>query len=406
MKNFFTALFIIFLVFQNVLITLVNIPHISYWDEAVFILVFAAFILKMIQKFKIKKIHFRIIFFVLITILIGLIGNLLFMYQKSAMAIIMDIVGYIKFPLIFVAFRELKYDRKMLLGTRKYATPFFKLMVIIMFVLGVISIFWNIGLSNGTEMRYGFYTYRFLFNHPTSLVMASVFIFCIMNAVEKKKENLIFEIMIMLIIIFTFRSKGFAIVGVSLFIKYNKDYIYKHRYFIMVSVVLIAFLLARDRLQEYMSYSGSARASLYEGAFQLMKDCFPVGSGFATFASHLSARIGIRSLIYKDITIPGAFVNNIATPLVGDTGYPYYLGQLGVIGFIFFGLILYNIFLEIIETTNNIPAFCLFLYLLVGLTSETTLINYGVEAGIILSVLLSFGEEKNTSKKITLGIRR
>ncbi len=400
MKDLLAAGFIIFLIFQDIILNIINIPYINYWDEAVFILILLLFVLTAIQNaLKMTSGHIKVICCLAVTIFIGVLGNLFFSYQGSGLAIIMDIVGYSKFPLTYITFRELNYDKKFIRATNKYVVPFIKLSVIIMFVLGLITIFWDTGLSNYGEVRYGFYTYRFLFTHPTSLVIAGVFIFCILNINEKKRENLFFEILITCVIIFTFRAKGIAIIGCAWFIKYYKSYISKHKIITVAFVVLIAFLLGLDQLQLYASYSGSARASLYSGSFQLARDCFPFGSGFATFASHISAKREMRSLVYSFITIPGGFINGEATPWIGDTGYPYYLGQLGIIGFIFFGLVLYNIFKEIMKSSNNMPAYCLFLYILIAMTTETTLLNYGVEIGIILSVLLSMGEEKRIIQK-------
>ena len=72
----------------------------------------------------------------------------------------------------------------------------------------------------------------------------------------------------------------------------------------------------------------------------LFKDYFPIGSGFASFASHISGKY--FSGVYNVIHIAGLYsADGQISPDVGDAGIPYYLGQFGFIGMIFIGILIY-----------------------------------------------------------------
>lgn len=395
MKNVGISLLVIFLIFNNIIFNLIKFPeYFSYWDEMAFLIVSLLFLLKIVscKNYVFSKTNMRILLcFIAITV-VGIIGNIKYEYASSIEAIVRDIVGFAKFPVTYIILRELKYDERIAKCIKKYILVFIKIMTIIIFTLGIVSLRYDIGLSQ-SGIRYGFSPYQFLFSHPTYLVLVCVYMLAVLAASEKKNENLLFYIMLVATIMLSARSKGFAIAGVFVLFRYLGRFLNKHRYIMLIAVVAMSIILGYGRLEQYANYTESARAALYSGSFQLMRECFPVGSGFATFASHLSADLSTRSKVYDFIYIPAAFANGEASAVVGDTGYPYYIGQFGLIGVIIFAAMLFFIYKSI--SKKGVAAQVVFFYILISLTSETTLLNFGFELAVILAAV-----EKIYSRKV------
>lgn len=183
----------------------------------------------------------------------------------------------------------------------------------------------------------------------------------------------------------TMRTKGFAVIAIYLFLKFTKNWSERFKILYWIGIIFIGLFASYTKLLEYSSYSTSAREVFYTGSFQLMKMCFPFGSGFATFASHLSWKYD--SNVYDFIYIP-LYDSEYSTLVFGDTGFPYYIGQFG-----FFGVILVIIFCKKLVNTLNeninykLPINLLFIYIMIGLTSETILLNNGLELAFIIAIV-------------------
>ena len=136
-----------------------------------------------------------------------------------------------------------------------------------------------------------------------------------------------------------------------------------------------------------MKWTESGRMSFWTESFNLAEKCFPLGSGFGTFASHVSGKYG--SKLYSFIHIKEIFdAKGNPTAVLGDTGYPYYIAQFGVIGIMLLALSLKNL-MKIINNKMNGSALLLLIYLGIALTGESTLLNAGVEIAVTLAVIIA-----------------
>ena len=136
-------LFIIFVLFQNI-ITRFMPGVISYWDEVVSLTFGILFLIK--SKGKFNKENFTYLITLLAIIAIGLIGNIAFSYQKSVSAIIRDIVGFIKFPIVFLALYRMNLG-KYLSHKMEKLIPVIKIIVWVIFAFGLLSVFVDTGRS-------------------------------------------------------------------------------------------------------------------------------------------------------------------------------------------------------------------------------------------------------------------
>ena len=239
-----------------------------------------------------------------------------------------------------------------------------------------------------SSIRGGIHPYQFLFNHPTALVFAAVVSICLLNATEKNNENIFYLLTLSLIIILSMRTKGIAFVAVFIFMKYGGIWLKRVKILYGFGICVAILAASYSKLMMYASWSDSGREMLYVGAFDLMVRCFPFGSGFGTYASHLSGRYqsGVYSFIYHY-----QFWNSdgTATAVLGDAGIPYYIGQFGFIGVFLMIFAVYRMLKVIVVRIkgNNLSLFLLWIYLAIALTSEAILITYGIELAVILAVV-------------------
>ena len=89
------------------------------------------------------------------------------------------------------------------------------------------------------------------------------------------------------------------------------------------------------------------------------------------------------------------------TAVLGDTGYPYYIAQFGVVGIILLTISIKNL-LKMVRSQKqmNWSAILLLIYLCIALTGESTLLNAGVEFAVTLAVILAKNEKKILGEQI------
>lgn len=383
-------LFIIFVLFQNI-ITRFMPSVISYWDEALS-LTFGILLLTK-SKGKFYKKDFTYLITLLAIIAIGLIGNIAFSYQKSVSAIIRDIVGFIKFPIVFLALYRMNLG-KYLSHKMEALIPAIKIIVWVIFAFGLLSVFVDIGMSQ-EEVRGLIHPYMFLYTHPTYLTTGLICILCILNTTGAAtiKE----DIVILGSVALAMRTKGLAFIAVYIFLKYGSRWLRKFKIFYWFAIIGIVLIVASSKLQMYASFSNSPRESLYVGAITLFKDYFPIGSGFASFASHISGKY--FSGVYNVIHIAGLYgADGQISPDVGDAGIPYYLGQFGFIGMIFIGILIYmmiKISLHNLDAKRKMGVVYLWLMIAISIPTEALLVNNGVEIAFTMAMASLLARKNN-----------
>lgn len=401
LKSLLINLFLLFILFQTLNTSLFNLPSIyTYWDEGLtIILLFISFLI-ILKKKKINKEYFKLVIILSSTILIGILGNIVNQYCSSINFIFRDIVNYIKFPFMLIALKITKLDEYLARSCGKSFFNILKGVTIILLGFGLVNLFFNCGMSYG-EIRYGIRPYTFLFSHPTFLVLSCVFMIVLFESNNTEKKYNVYQIFLIIVIFLTMRTKGIVFCGIFLFIKYFGKMFMRFKIIYWIIIIVIAYYSAISKVETYLSYSTSAREVIYTGSIQLAKEKFPVGSGFSTFASRISWKA--NSGVYDFIIIPvWAYENCNPLNVLGDTGYPYYIGQLGIIGFFLFGLFMYKYYkISKFESYKELPFILLGIYILIALTSESILVNNGVEVAIVLSIIQKIGgknEEKNDEK--------
>lgn len=387
MKNIFLSLFLLFVLFNNAIFNSLSLYG-STWTvmfTVVLMIVFFIFVLFLPEKVKLTNQDLKLLLLMFLIIVVGLLGNHFFNYTNLHKFIITDIIDFMKFPFCFVAIRALDIDYFLAKSFVKVGQYPVKLMIIVVFVCGIISQFKNIGMTPNTRVWHGIHAYSFLFSHPTYFVISCIFMLSLItsfNAIHSK----LYVFMILVSVLLALRTKGMVIVVIFVILKYCKSFFQKHKIFYLSTIFCATLIVGWSKLQQYLSFNSSARESAYVNAWDILKKHFPIGSGFSTYGSFLSGKA--YSSLYIDFPIPNGFDEyGYPTPLLGDTGYPYYISQFGFIGFLLFIDMLIKVYKILTWKKFTLSSLTIFFYILFALTSESSLLNYGVETAIILTTV-------------------
>ena len=210
------VMFFIFLILENIIEQYV--PFFRYFDEIITILLTSICLLSF---FKSKRTYrgSRVVGYISIVILIGIVSTITYNIQKETIAIVKDILAFSKF---FVAyFFSLNFMKKRI-SCKKYCCmiSFCKLYIVILVFFAILNQFFDIGMDAG--YRWKIKTFQFLYSHSTFMVASVVIIITILIA-DGKNKNRIYIFMGLLVLIFSGRMKAYIYIvtflGLNIFLK-------------------------------------------------------------------------------------------------------------------------------------------------------------------------------------------
>ena len=335
---------------------------------------------------------------------LGLLGNAFCGYQTVSIAIAKDCFAFLKFPLVVIALGALLSSCSSK-NTIHLCSAISKIFVLICFVFGIINTASPIA-DFSHDYRGGIMSFKFIFSHPTFLVLSLVLCFAVLASENKKLDK--WKGMCLIAMLLTMRDKAFGFIALVvagwLFRIYKKKKVAP--YFIAAGVVVLC--VAWPKIAQYIAFSNSPRETLYRMAISIANSEFPFGSGFASIASSLSGEY--YSSVYYAFgvsTMEGMSPTGYFD--LGDAGLAYYLGVFGWLGFLLFIFLVFCIYRLIsnrlaIGSSARYAVFCIFGYIVIALTVENVLTNAsGVEIAFVLSIISisQQGESQQTLNSIS-----
>lgn len=300
-------------------------------DEVVFVYCFLVLIYGMILKKivgKERKIIINSIVLITIIIIIGLISNFRSELIILKSAILIDIVGMMKAPVIFYFFlfrvrKEVKED------VIKILTPLAKIYVLVALVFGVVNIFFDFGMS--FDVRYGMRSFQFFYTNPAALFERLLMCLVLITA-GKTRHKKIFVFMLFFIGLLTLRGNAFGTIGVGIiaYMILNND---KTSILKLLPMGLMALLLGYAQINEYFLENESPRSLLLKGGITLANENLPIGTGFATYGSDQAFKH--YSINYYRFGFDKVWaLSSVGGITANDNFWPMLLGQFGYIGLI------------------------------------------------------------------------
>ena len=381
------------------------IPILQYWDEFYAILFFPLILIKVFEKRRKKeKVEVRkedkiILLLAVLIILLGVLGNIIFMYQNIFIAV-QEILIVFKFLLAFytskMIFEDLNiYHNEKIANHTKLITIFLFILIILDYIFGFFP----------QQIRYGLKTEQLFFGHQTGLAAVMIVNLSILMYTSKSKFKMLYVILNLFIISSTLRAKALAIVVIFIILYYwlvkkNRKISIK---LIMVILIVSVVIAAQQISYYFIEVPNTARSVLIKTSFQIATDHFPLGSGFATFGTHLSGEN--YSPIYEIYQIENTYGISEDNPkFISDNFWPAIVGEFGYIGFLLYIGILLIIYKKIHKKYNinrnvYIAALLPFLYLLVASTAESAFLHtMSVAMFFAISIILNTESTTNIKK--------
>ena len=375
------------LVFQNPLEE--HIIIFKYFDELLGVIgiSFIAIYLLFERNGRIPINYSQCIVMLCVFLLGGIISNVLYMFQPFRYVII-DVITNIKFFGamcwgILIGYKvPIKYIQKTSVFIARFCT-------LVLFFLCILDKLFNIFKSS--DIRYGMKSLQLFYFHPTYLAAALVFLNVILT-VFPIKNNIVYALMNVVMMILTCRSKAIAAAGVYLLLWYYCMYRGKKIKIAYLALIFgVMVLLAWNHIRfYYFDLAGkSARSILTLTSFQIAWDYFPLGTGFATFASSEAAIH--YSPVYELYKLSGEINPN--SHFLNDTFWPIIIGQTGVVGTISYLYILGMIAKRCFFMWHSDKGFYtggLFalIYLMISSTGEPTFNNsISIPLALILGII-------------------
>lgn len=324
----FVVLFL--LVFQNPLESIWGL--FSYIDEFIALigLLAAAHEILFAQKCKLTKEQLLIGIPLSVFVLAGLVGNLIFQYQPWK-SVIIDLYTNLKFFFSigtgYYVFRLIDEN-----NVKTSVSTCGKCIIAGIFVVFVIDRIFDLYPGG---IRYGMRSAVLFYSAPTYLAGALAFLVVLLTVFYEKK-NIPYIVIALIMMAFTMRSKAIAsaaaYVAVFLFFAVWKRKL-KLRHIAVLGMACV--IIAWPQISYYFIELGgrSTRSVILLKSFTIMKDYFPIGTGFGTYASAEAAKV--FSPVYEIYNFEYLLrfeQNRQWLHFLNDSFWPIIFGQTGVIG--------------------------------------------------------------------------
>lgn len=399
----------------------------SYIDELVALIgVFLGlYEIVLVQKCRATKEQLWVGIPLAIYVLVGLTGNFLYRYQPLK-AVVIDLYTNLKFFFAigsgYYLFRNTQWN-----DLKNSAVLSARIIVLLLFSLFLLDRFVNIWPA---EVRYGVKSAVLFYSHPTYLAGAMAFLTVLLTVFYEKK-NLPYIGMALVMMVFTLRSKSIA--SAAAYIAMFAFFVLLKRKLKLWYVAVMGaacVMIAWPQISFYFIELGgaSARSVILLTSFIIMKDYFPIGTGFGTYGSAEAAKcyspvyltygfndnfelrdvanvensirlINASESMIKRYAEDPEFVNSPA--FLSDHFWPIIFGQTGVAGTLAFlaalGVVVKRCFrIDKFDLHAYVGVLYAFVYLLISSVAETAFHNaIAIPLALVMGIVLCKEKERH-----------
>lgn len=322
---------------------------------------------------------------------LGFLGNVAYGCQSNLFAIAVDLFTCVKIFVSYLSARIVLRGRESCLRAFQLIGKAFLAAALIGLALHIAGI---VQMGSGRVM-FGIPCYQFVFSHPTNLVAYCVGFIALMFVDSRPNRFWILTACVLLLASQRAKAIAFAFV-VMFFLFYGiaKRDDRKPSKLIFLFLGFGAAFLAMDQIQLYFFDAASARALLMQDGLDIALRFFPLGSGFATFATYMSG--AYYSPLYFEYglnTVWGLWPTNPC--FVSDSFWPAVIAQFGILGLIALVVLLVELFKSISRDAKKgnvrFAAYGMVpLYLLILSTADASFFNfYGPFYALVIASIVN-----------------
>ena len=302
---------------------------------------------------KIPKSDKNIVILMVITLIPGLLFNILFGIQKHTIAIVEDVISMYKFLFVYLGMKTYLEKRGIAIQKiLKVLAIVLKIYLMVVFVCALLNLVADIGMS--AEIRYGLRSFAFIYGTPGHVINQMSYSLLILYADReyRNKNDAIWIFISIAVMLSTLKTRAVILV----FLYFSLNYFFairkKKRIGLEIGIVVIAIgLLGASQFEYYFIREGTPRQMFVAGAIKLAKEYFPCGTGFATYGS--SAAADFYSPLYYKLGFSNRWGMTIITPqYLNDNYLPMVFGEFGLIMATVFLILIYKYCKELVRRST------------------------------------------------------
>lgn len=396
-REFLFSAFLMSLIFSLYSERHITVAFFTYFDE-ILCIVCILYILYFSFKRGIRDSDLTILSIMIVLSILTIIGNYLSKISTNVVSILIDLIALYKMFTVFVVYKFVgERDKKH--QVIAYLVPICKIIIITGTFFGIVSMFFDVGMTEG--VRYGIPQYSFIFINGTryGYILACCLLVLLLDNVADKTRRIYTVMVAFNIIIIT---KGSIYIVLICYIVFSFMWRGGRAKLKASNIAIIAILGtfgSTYQINTYLKDKTSPRYLLLKYGFKTANTYFPFGSGFATYGSdqaltHYSSlyyQYGFNQ-IYGMTPDYGAFLNDCYMGMV--------FGEFGYFGAILFIILMFLVFVPIVQTQNlgkYTKALILSIYIGLIISSLGTAIiksSIGVFTFAILGVASGYSHQK------------
>lgn len=294
----------------------------------------------------------KLLFAFILFIVVGLLGNIIYEYQPIKY-VLLDLYSNVRFFFSILAAMYFFQNTKAY-SIDKELIWIAKIISILFFIFTILDYTFNLFPN---EVRYGIRSIKLFYGHSTYLAGA-IALLIIIFTIFPDNNNKKYTVLDVILLLLTMRSKAVAFAGI-----YILMYVFaihkrkKIRFWHIIFAVIIGVIVGYSQISYYFGkLSGSsARSVMLLTSLAIMKDYFPIGTGFGTYGSHVASAGVSYSPVYVKYGFNRIYElrNSINGTFFDDQFWPIIFGQTGIIGTIAYVYILYYIIKRIIQIKKH-----------------------------------------------------
>ncbi|MGM9906061.1 polymerase [Lactobacillus sp.] len=256
----------------------------------------------------------------------------------SGMPVLTDAFKLVKLPsvLFYVSCVLRPWEKRTIVSNLLFSSKCF---ILIAFLGGIVNLAVDLGFSY--DLRYGIRSYKFIYENPAALnevlLVSLVLIMLGEKSGKKGRENKcglscgkVWLLLYLATVAMTLRAGGIGASGILLLCLHFEKKGIQLTWRKGVSAAFMAFCLGYPQVKEYF-FSETVRSKLLRHSLIVLRDCFPLGSGLATYGSDQAFKH------YSPLYVRFGFHHDYAlAPETGfamnDNFWPMLLAQFGLFG--------------------------------------------------------------------------
>ena len=305
--------------------------------------------------YKFRKGDMKLILLSVVLIVLGLSFNIIYNIQSYKIAIFEDVISMFKFLFVYLGLKAYLSNKGVRLDRIiKIIGTILRCYLLVLCLFAACNLVADIGMS--PEIRYGIRSFAFIYGTPGHLINQMTYALLFLHAEREHagKKNFIWIVCTLGLMLATLKTR--AIILVAMYMSLVYFFVIRKKRKIGIEIILVLAIIAMIGASQFAYYfienEGAPRQMFVVGAVKLVKEYFPMGTGFATYGS--SAAADYYSPLYVKLGFSNRWgMTQTTQQFLNDNYLPMVFGEFGLLAGIAFLYLIYLYVKKVLKDRKN-----------------------------------------------------